>query len=71
MESFADAAAWPSLTDPFRRFWQGSPDGPRKGRDTVTLFDGWPAAAHRPQRKTYREPLKTTSALPHLLAPGS
>ncbi|MFG2368130.1 DUF4241 domain-containing protein [Streptomyces mirabilis] len=41
MGSFADAATWPSLTDPFRGFWQESPGGPMKGRNTVTLFDGW------------------------------
>lgn len=42
MGSFADAAAWPSLTDPFRMFWQQSPGVPSKDRhDIVTLFDGW------------------------------
>ncbi|MFF6809532.1 DUF4241 domain-containing protein [Streptomyces sp. NPDC012403] len=59
MGCFADATAWPSLTDPFRRFWQESPGSPKQGRDTVTLADDW---FERASDDTHRADLVTFPA---------
>ncbi|MEV7602853.1 DUF4241 domain-containing protein [Kitasatospora sp. NPDC089797] len=40
MGSFADAVAWPVLTDPFLEFWRGFRTGNRQPRHTESLFDG-------------------------------
>ncbi|MEU6239099.1 DUF4241 domain-containing protein [Kitasatospora sp. NPDC047058] len=40
MGSFADATAWPVLTDPFLEFWRGCQTGNRQPRRTESLFDG-------------------------------